>query len=83
MMRSRLAAIVMAASAGVAFAAVGVFSSTRHDELEAALGPQAAEPPGSRFNARVAMPRGLVGLEVALVALRGVKPGFWFLLGVE
>ncbi len=75
-MRSRLAAIVMVALAGVAFAAVGVFSSTRHDELEAALGPQAAEPAGSGFNERVAMPRGLVGLELAL-GLKDAEPTDW------
>src|SRR5262245_16463884 len=76
MMRSRLAAIAMVASAGVTFAAVGVVSGTRHDELEPALGPQAPEPPGSRFNERVAMPRRLVGLELAL-GLLDAEPTDW------
>jgi hypothetical protein len=71
-----LAAIVMVASAGMTFAAVGVFSSTRHDELEPALGPQAPEPPGSRFNERVAMPHGLVGVELAL-GLLDAEPTDW------
>src|SRR5262249_45819921 len=57
-------------------AAVGVFSSTRHEERELALGPQAPEPPGSRLNERVAMPRRLVGLELALGLLDAV-PTDW------
>ncbi len=76
MMRSRLAAIAMVASAAVTFTAVGVVSGTRHDEVEIALGPQAPEPPGSRFNERVAMPRGLVGLELAL-GLLDDEPTDW------
>jgi hypothetical protein len=76
MSRSRLAAIVMVASAGVTFAALGVFSSTRHDEPDLAYEPQAPEPPGSRFNERIAMPRGLVGLEVTL-GLLDAGPTDW------
>ena len=76
MMRSRLAAIAMVASAAVTFTAVGVVSGTRHDEGEIALGPQAPEPPGARFKQRVAMPRGLVGLELAL-GLLDDEPTDW------
>jgi hypothetical protein len=76
MPRCRLAAIVIIASAAVIFAAVGVFSSTRHDEVELALGAQVPEPSGSRSQERVAMPRGLVGLEIGL-GLLDTEPTDW------
>jgi hypothetical protein len=74
-MCSRVAVVVIAAL-GATFAAVGVFSSTRHDEPQPALGPQAPEPAGSRFTGRIAMPRGLVGLELAL-GLLDAEPTDW------
>jgi hypothetical protein len=76
MIRSRLAALVMATSAGATFAAVGLLSSPDRDALEVALVSQAPDPPGPRLDQRVAMPRGLVGLEVALGLLDAV-PTDW------
>ena len=65
MLRSRLAAAMTVSSACVVFVAVGVFSSARHDE-EAAPEAQAPGTKAARVPDRVAMPRGLVGLEIAL-----------------
>jgi hypothetical protein len=75
-MRSRLAVIVIIAAACVTFAAMGAFSSTRRDEQQPAPGPQAPQPAASRFNERIAMPRGLVGLELAL-GLLDTEPTDW------
>jgi hypothetical protein len=74
--RFRLAGIVIIAAAGVTIAAVGVFPSTRHGEPGLAPGPQAPDVAVSRFNERIAMPRRLVGLELAL-GLRDAEPTAW------
>jgi hypothetical protein len=76
MLRSSLAVIVTVAATAVTVAAVGVFSSTRHAEFALALEPQAPEAVRSRFDERIAMPRGLVGLEVSL-GLRDDEPTDW------
>ena len=75
MLRSRLAAAMMVASACVVFVAVGVFSSARHDE-EAAPEAQAPGRRALRVPDRVAMPRGLVGLELAF-GLHDNEPTEW------
>jgi hypothetical protein len=76
MKRSRRPVILIVAALGVIFAAVGVFSSTRNDELQVAPGTQVPDATDSRFNQRIAMPRGLVGLELAL-GLLDAEPTDW------
>ena len=67
-MRSRLAAIVMATAMSVTFAAVSVVSGTRPESA----GMQEPGGPGDR----VAMPTGLVGLQIVL-GLRDDEPTRW------